>query len=77
MSGNIWQLFKQLTDTGSQQLATVTVRNGTTSYTVQMASGNYVDVVGKGAFEVGSKVFIKDGEITMQAPSLAYFETEV
>lgn len=76
MQGNLWQLFKQLTDGEAKQLATVVSRSGT-NYTVQMAGGNMVDVVGQGAFEIDSKVFIKGGQIVGQAPDLTYFEMEV
>ena len=37
-SGNLWQLFKSVTEQGAQQMATVLARNGN-SYDVQVMGG--------------------------------------
>ena len=37
-SGNLWQLFKNVTEQGAKQLATVTDRQGS-NYTVTMQGG--------------------------------------
>jgi len=75
-SGNLWQLFKNVTEQGSKQLATVIDRNGS-NYTVTMQSGGNTIVQSNTAYELQSKVFIRDGQIVAQAPNLTYVEIEV
>lgn len=64
---NLWKKFESLIDKDVTQIATITVTNGTTS-TVQLLSGDTLKVTGTGA--VGTKVFIKGGEIKQTAPNL-------
>lgn len=75
-SGNIWAMFSKATGQAAQQVATVTARNGST-YTVQMQGGNVIDVQSDAAYELQSKVFIRDGVIVKQAPDHPYVEIEV
>lgn len=75
-SGNLWQLFKSVTEQGSKQLATVIDRNGS-NYTVTMQSGGNTIVQSNTAYELQSKVFIRDGQIVAQAPNLTYVEISV
>ena len=75
-SGNLWQLFKNVTAQGAQQMATVLARNGN-SYDVQVMGGGNTIVQSNTAYELQSKVFIQDGQIVAQAPNLTYTEIEV
>lgn len=75
-SGNLWQLFKNMTEQGAKQLATVIDRNGS-NYTVTMQGGGNTIVQSSAAYELQSKVFIRDGQIVAKAPNLTYVEIEV
>lgn len=75
-SGNLWQLFKGVTEKGAKQLATVIDRNGS-NYTVTMQGGGNTIVQSSAAYELQSKVFIKDGQIVSEAPDLPFVEIEV
>ena len=76
MSGNLWMLFKNLTNEGGKQLATV-VDNIGSNYTVMMQGGNNTTVQSDVSYAVDSKVFIKNGRIVSQAPNLSFIEIEV
>lgn len=75
-SGNLWQLFKNVTEQGAKQLATVIDRQGS-NYTVTMQGGGNTIVQSSAAYEIGGKVFIADGQIVAQAPDLPYTEIDV
>jgi len=75
-SGNLWALFKGVTEQGAKQLATVTARTGST-YTVTMQGGGTAIVTSPAAYDLQSKVFIRDGQITGEAPDLPYVEIDV
>ena len=75
-SGNLWQLFKGVTEQGAKQLATVIDRSGS-NYTVTMQGGGNTIVQSSTAYELQSKVFIRDGQIVSEAPDLPFVEIEV
>lgn len=75
-SGNLWQLFKNATEQGAKQLATVIDRNGS-NYTVTMQGGGNTIVQSSSAYDIGDKVFIRDGQIVSDAPNLPFVEIEV
>ena len=75
-SGNLWQLFKGITEQGAKQLATVIDRTGS-NYTVTMQGGGNTVVQSNTAYELQSKVFIRNGQIIGQAPDLPYTEIDV
>ena len=75
-SGNLWQLFKNVTEQGAKQLATVIDRQGS-NYTVTMQGGGNTVVQSSAAYELQSKVFIRNGQIIGQAPDLPYTEIDV
>lgn len=75
-SGNLWQLFKGVTEQGAKQLATVIDRQGP-NYTVTMQGGGNTIVQSSAAYELQSKVFIRDGQIVSDAPDLPFVEIEV
>lgn len=75
-SGNLWMLFKNATEQSAQQIATVLARNGN-SYDVQALGGSISIATSNQAYEVDSKVFVRDNKITGQAPDLPYVEIEV
>ncbi|MGP5518008.1 hypothetical protein ACTXNA_07170 [Psychrobacter celer] len=75
-SGNLWQLFKNVTEQGAKQLATVIDRTGS-SYTVTMQGGSVSMATSSAAYDIGNKVFVRDGEILGIAPDLPYTEIEV
>ena len=75
-SGNLWALFKGVTEQGAKQLATVIDRNGS-NYTVTMQGGGNTVVQSSAAYELQTKVFIRDGQIVSDAPDLPFVEIEV
>ncbi|KAF0569520.1 hypothetical protein FQV37_2545 [Psychrobacter nivimaris] len=75
-SGNLWQLFKGVTEQGAKQLATVIDRNSS-NYTVTMQGGGNTIVQSSAAYELQSKVFIREGQIVSDAPDLPFTEIEV
>lgn len=75
-SGNLWQLFRGVTEQGAKQLATVIDRNGS-NYTVTMQGGGNTIVQSSAAYELQTKVFIRDGQIVSDAPDLPFVEIEV
>ena len=75
-SGNLWQLFRDVTEQGAKQLATVIERQGS-NYTVTMQGGGNTIVQSSAAYELQSKVFVRDGQIVAQAPNLTYTEIDV
>lgn len=75
-SGNLWMLFKGVTEQSAQQIATVLARNGN-SYDVQSMGGGVSVATSSAAYEVASKVFVRDGQITGEAPNLPYTEISV
>ena len=75
-SGNLWVLFKDVTEQGAKQLATVIDRTGS-NYTVTMQGGGNTIVQSDAAYALQSKVFIRNGQIIGQAPDLPYTEIDV
>lgn len=75
-SGNLWVLFKGVTEQSAQQIATVLARNGS-SYDVQVMGGGISVATSSAAYEIDSKVFIRDGQIIDQAPDLPFTEIDV
>lgn len=75
-SGNLWMLFKGVTEQSAQQIATVLARNGS-SYDVQAMGGGVSVVTSSSAYDLQSKVFIRDGQIISKAPDLPYTEIDV
>lgn len=75
-SGNLWQLFKGITEQGAKQLATVIDQSGS-NYTVTMQGGGVSMATSSAAYDIGNKVFVRDGEIVSAAPDLPYVEIEV
>ena len=75
-SGNLWALFKGVTEQGAKQLATVIDRQGL-NYTVTMQGGGNTIVQSDAAYALQSKVFIRNGQIIGQAPDLPYTEIDV
>ena len=75
-SGNLWQLFKNVTEQGAKQLATVIDRQGS-NYTVTMQGGGNTIVQSSAAYELQSKVFIRGGQIVSDAPNLPFVEIDV
>ena len=75
-SGNLWQLFKNVTEQGAKQLATVIAQSGT-NYTVTMQGGGNTIVQSNDSYALQSKVFIRSGEIVSAAPDLPFVEIEV
>lgn len=77
-SGNLWQLFRGITEQGAKQLATVIDHNQTSGkYTVTMQGGGNTIVQSNDSYALQSKVFIRSGEIVSAAPDLPYIEIEV
>ena len=75
-SGNLWALFRGVTEQGAKQLATVIDRNGS-NYTVTMQGGGNTIVQSDAAYALQSKVFIRNGQIIGQAHDLPYTEIDV
>ena len=75
-SGNLWMLFKGVTEQSAQQIATVLARNGN-SYDVQVMGGGVSVATSSAAYEIASKVFVRDNKIVGEAPDLPYTEIDV
>ena len=75
-SGNLWMLFKGITEQSAAQIATVLAQNGS-SYDVQVLGGNISTANSTATYAVGARVFVRDGQITGEAPTLTYTEIEV
>lgn len=75
-TGNLWMLFKSVTEQAGQQIATVIARDGSI-YNVLTMDGNSMDVQGLGVYELQSKVFIQNSKITGEAPNLPFTEISV
>lgn len=75
-SGNLWQLFKNVTEQSAKQLATVIARTGS-NYTVTIQGGGNTIVQSSADYVLQTKVFIQNGTITGQAPDLPYVEISV
>lgn len=67
---NVWTQFQKLVGKDVTQVATVTNTDGETS-TVELLSGDPLRVIGTA--EVGTKVYIKGGEIIQTAGDLEQF----
>lgn len=77
-SGNLWALFKSVTEQPATLIATVLASNGSV-YDVEYIGGNIsqASYAGSSVFVVGSKVFVQDNKITGQAPELPFLEIEI
>ena len=75
-SGNLWMLFKGVTEQSAQQIATVLARNGN-SYDVQVMGGGISVATSSVAYEIASKVFVRNGQIVSEAPDLPFTEIDV
>ncbi|MBV5327674.1 MAG: hypothetical protein JZU65_08545 [Chlorobium sp.] len=76
MGFNLWATFKRLlpnTPTTVGVVASIDTVNGTSMVTV---SGGNVRVIGK-EFAVGKSVFVRNGAILEEAPSLPFYNLEV
>ena len=74
---NPWKLFISLLPGGSRVVGTVTSVSTTTgTTTVTLRNGSEMVAMGVGV-DVGSKCFIKDGQVTGPAPDLPQYDVEV
>lgn len=66
---NLYNKFQSLTPTSITTVVTITSKNGDGTSTATTLAGTAVIVVGE-SVDVGKKAYVKNGEITRQAPSL-------
>jgi len=74
---NPWKRFISLLPGGSRVVGTVTSVSTTTgTTTVTLRNGSEMVAMGVGV-DVGTKCFIKDGQVTGPAPNLLQYDVEV
>jgi len=73
---NIWQRFKGLLPTGNRIVVTIIAINGNGTSQAQLRNGSIVTVIGDSIL-TGEKVFIVDGKVVGEVPSLTQYEVEV
>ena len=74
---NPWKRFISLLPGGSRVIGTVThVSEATGTTTVTLRNGSEMVAMGVGV-DIGSKCFIKDGQVTGPAPDLPQYDVEV
>jgi len=73
---NLFTKFKSLLPKTSMEVVTVQAINTNGTSTVVTANGGTARVMGD-TVPVGTKAFIKDGQIQGEAPTLTYYELEV
>ena len=74
MTTNLWKAFSGLVDRPPLQVATVLSVSGGIAR-VQFPGGG--ELLARGDAKVGEKVFVRDGVIETQAPSLPLFQIEI
>ena len=72
---NLWQQFKALLPDTPFVVGKVTVRNGDGSLTVTTLDGGQLRA--SGSASVGDRVFVRDGQVTGQAPDLPTIDIEI
>jgi hypothetical protein len=72
---NLWRQFKALLPDSPLVVGKVAVRNGDGSLTVTTLDGGQLRV--SGSASVGDRVFVRDGQITGQAPDLPTIDIEI
>lgn len=69
MMNNVYNKFQSLTPKTITTVVTITAKNGDGTSNATTLAGTAVLVVGE-SVDVGKKAYIKNGEITRQAPDL-------
>jgi len=72
---NLWRQFKALLPESPLLVATVATRNGDGSLTVTTLDGGQLRV--SGSASTGDRVFVRDGQVTGQAPDLPAVDIEI
>ncbi len=76
MGTNLFTRFDRLLAKEPMAVVTVLAVNTDGTSTVETYAGGVMKVLGTGV-SVGSKAYIRDGEIRGEAPSLTYYELEI
>jgi hypothetical protein len=72
---NIWKQFKDLLPTQTTQIGTVITVHTDGTASVQLLGGGLLRVTGSAA--ENTRVFVRDGRVTGQAPDLEQIEIEI
>ncbi len=72
---NLWQQFKALLPESPLVVGKVAVRNGDGSLTVTTLDGGQLRA--SGSASVGDRVFVRNGQVTGQAPDLPSIDIEI
>ena len=73
---NVWSQFKKLLPSQALLAGQVMAHNADGTSTVQLPDGAQIKARGTDV-AVGSKAFVRGGEIVGEAPSLSVFDAEV
>jgi hypothetical protein len=75
---NLWRLFEDLLPDSPLLLGTVATRHDDGTVTVELLDGGLLRVaVGNSSSAVGERVFVRDGQVTGNAPTLPAVEIEI
>lgn len=72
---NLWRQFEDLLPDSPLLLGTVATHHADGTVTVELLDGGLLRVAGSGS--VGDRVFVRDGRVTGDAPTLPTVEIEI
>lgn len=72
---NLWRQFEDLLPDSPLLLGTVATHHADGTVTVELLDGGLLRVIGSGS--VGDRVFVRDGRVTGDAPTLPTVEIEI
>ena len=72
---NLWRQFEELLPDSPLLLGTVATHHADGTVTVELLDGGPLRVTGSGS--VGDRVFVRDGRVTGDAPTLPTVEIEI
>lgn len=72
---NLWRQFEDLLPDSPLLLGTVATHHADGTVTVELLDGGLLRVTGNGS--VGDRVFVRDGRVTGDAPTLPAVEIEI
>jgi hypothetical protein len=72
---NLWRQFEDLLPDSPLLLGTVATHHADGTVTVELLDGGLLRVTGNGS--IGDRVFVRDGRVTGDAPTLPTVEIEI
>ncbi len=76
-TGGLWRKFLDLLPQAPRSIATVTTGNANGKYTVTLAGGGTMQVLGQTGYQVADKVFVAGQKIEGKAPTLTAITIDV